>query len=324
MRRREFLRVLGGVAAGWPLSARAQQRVVRIGILIIGGYVAAKDLAISAELARLGHVDGRNIAYEIRAADGDLDRLPALARELVATKSDVLITATGAAAEILAAATREIPIVVTVTVDPIAIGLSTSMSRPSRNITGFTSSTLTLAAKRLGLLRELIPGLRRIAYLGGQTGSRYATPELQQIHTAASALGIIAISVPITTVDSVSEAFTIVDREKAQAIVVGINPTNVQVIGHINNECLVRDLPSIFPWSFAVKSGALMSYGPASLENHAGAAGYVDRLLKGAKVSELPFQDPTEFKLAINLRTARAINVKIAPSLLARADEVIE
>jgi putative ABC transport system substrate-binding protein len=106
--------------------------------------------------------------------------------------------------------------------------------------------------------------------------------------------------------------------------VVGINPTNVQVIGHINNECLVRDLPSIFPWSFAVKSGALMSYGPASLENHAGAARYVDRLLKGAKVFELPFEEPTEIKLAINLRTARSIKIAVPATLLVRADEVIE
>jgi putative ABC transport system substrate-binding protein len=297
--------------------------MARVGVLTLGGAVAAKDLAISSELARIGYVDGRNIAYEIRAADGDLSRLPALARELVATKPDVLISATTAAAEALAAATHDIPIVLTVTIDPIATGLSISMSRPSRNVTGFTSSSSTLEAKRLELLRELLPGLRKVAYLSGPTGSAYAIFD-QPVRTAASALGITVFTVPITTVASVSDGFMVVDREKVQAVMVGMNPINVRVSGHIIDECLLRDLPSIHPWSFEVNAGALMSYGPTSLENHAGAARYVDRILKGAKVSELPFEEPTEFKLAINLRTARAIKLNIPPTLLARADEVIE
>jgi putative ABC transport system substrate-binding protein len=214
MRRREFVTLLGGMVVTSGLAAPAQERVARIGILLIGGRVAAKDLALSSELARLGYFEGRNIAYEVRAADGDLGRLPAVAVELVATKPDILVCATGAAAESLAAVTREIPIVVTVTVDAIAIGLSSSMSRPSRNITGFTSSTLSLAAKRLELLRELIPGLRKIAYLGGPPGSRYETPEQQNVHAAARALDIAAFSVPITTVDSVSEAWGGVVRDR--------------------------------------------------------------------------------------------------------------
>jgi putative ABC transport system substrate-binding protein len=324
MKRRHFITLLGGAAAVWPFAVRAQQHVARIGILLLGGYAAPKDLAIAAELARLGYVEGRNATYEIRAANGDLRRVSALARELVATKPDVLICATGAVAEILAAASAEIPIVVTVTVDPVATGLSTSMSRPSRNITGFTSSTPALAAKRLELLQELIPGLRRFAYLGGPRGARYAEPEQDYVLKAASALGVTAHYIAITTVASISVAFAIVDRERAQAIMVGTNPTNVQVIGHINNECLVRDLPAIYPWSFAVNSGGLISYGPASLENFAGAAKYVDRLLRGAKVSELPFQEPAEFTLAINRRTARAMKIKIPQAMLARTDELID
>jgi putative ABC transport system substrate-binding protein len=322
MRRRDFIGLLGGGLVAGSQSAHAQQRVGRVGFLLIGGTVAAKDLKITSELAAMGYVERRNIAYDIRAADGDLNRLPALARELVAARPDVLVSATSSSADALAAATRGIPIVLTVMIDPIATGLTTSMSRPSRNITGFTSSSPTLAAKRLQLLHELIPGLRRVAYLGAP-GPMFAPLE-QHVRTAANALGITLHSAPVTTAASVSEAFIVADRESVQGILVEVNPGNVRLGVHIADECLVRDLPSIHPWSFEVHSGALMSYGPATLENHAGAARYVDRILKGAKVAELPFEDPTEIKLAINLRTARSMKITVPQTLLARADEVIE
>jgi len=323
MRRRDFITLLGGVAAIWPLAVRAQRRTARIGVLVHGRAVAAKDLNIASELARIGYVEGRNVTFEIRGADGDLRRLPVLARELVATKPDVLISASAPAGEALAAATNSIPIVLTVTVDPMAIGLTDSMSRPSRNITGFTSSTPALAAKRLALLRELVPGLKKVAYLGASAVSAFAIFE-PHLHSAAKSLGITIAFVPVTTVDDVPESFVTVDREKVQAVIVGVSATNVQASGHIVNECLVRDLPAIHPWLFEVRAGALMSYGPTALENDAGAAKYVDRLLNGAKVAELPFVEPTEFRLAINLRTARTINLVVPLALLARADEVIE
>lgn len=323
MRRRDFITLLGGAAAIWPLAVRAQQRMARIGVLVTGRAAAAKELNITSELVRIGYIEGRNVTFEIRAAEGDLGRLPALARELVAMKPDVLISASAPAAEALATATRSIPIVLTVTVDPIAVGLSDSMSRPSRNITGFTSSSPTLAAKRLALLRELIPGLQKVAYLGAPAGSAFDIFE-PHIDSAAKALGITIVFVPVTTVDGVPESFVIVDREKVQAVMVGVSLINVQASAHIVSECLVRDLPAIHPWLFEVRGGALMSYGPTALENDAGAAKYVDRLLNGAKVAELPFVEPTEFRLAINLRTARIMNLVVPPTLLARADEVIE
>jgi putative ABC transport system substrate-binding protein len=323
MRRREFIVLFAGAGIVQALPARAQPRVARVGILVIGAAVAAKNLTLASELARMGYVEGRNITYELRAADGDLSRLPALARELVAAKPDVLIGASAATAEVLVAATHDIPIVLTVTIDPVATGLSDSMSRPSRNVTGFTSSSPTLAAKRLELLRELIPDLRKVAHLNVPEGSPYAIFE-RHVSAAAAALGITVFSVQITTVASVSDAFSAIDREKAQAVMVGISATTTRSTGHIIDECMLRDLPAIHPWSFAVHAGALMSYGPASLENHAGAARYVDRILKGARIRELPFEEPTEFKLAINLRTAQAMKLKIPPNLLARADEVVE
>jgi putative ABC transport system substrate-binding protein len=323
MRRREFIGLIGAGAFTSLRPVCAQQGVPRIGILVIGGPVAAKDLKLSSELARIGYVEGRNIVYDIRAADGDLTRLPALARELVAAKPDVLISATSSAAEALAAATRDIPIVLTVMFDPIATGFSTSMSRPSRNVTGFTSSSPTLAAKRLQLLQELIPGLRRVAYLNMPTDAMSAVFD-KHVRAAARVLGIAIHTIPMSSVAGVSEGFLVADREKVQAALVEVNAVNVRLSAHIINECLVRDLPSIHPWPFEVHAGALMSYGPAALENHAGAARYVDRILKGAKVSELPFEEPTEIKLAINLRTARSIKITVPQTLLARADEVIE
>jgi putative ABC transport system substrate-binding protein len=321
--RRQFIASLGSVAATWPLATRAQQRSVHIGILLLGPAVPPKELAITSELARLGYVEGRNVSYEIRGADGDLDRLLTLTQELVATKPDVLIGASEIAADVLAKVTRDIPIVITVMGDPIASGLTSSMSRPTRNVTGFTLSSPTLGAKRLELLHELVPDLRRVAYLTTPVGPMHNVFE-QEVRNAANALSLVIFPVPIITEESVTEGFEMAEREKVQAVLVESSPSNVRLGTRIIDECLFRDLPAIHPWYFEVRAGALMSYGPTLLENHAGAARYVDRLLKGAKVSDLPIEEPTQIKLAINLRTARAIKLTIPPSLLARADEVIE
>ena len=322
MRRRVFLTFGGAAAVAWPFAALAQQASKRIGILIIGPAVAPEELTIVSELTRLGYVEGKNIRYEVRGADGDLARLTTLAQQLVKTKPDVLIGASELIATALATATAEIPIVITVMGDPIAIGLSNSLSHPSRNVTGFTQSSSTLSAKRIQLLRELIPTLHKLAYLNAP-GPMIGIFE-QQVREAATALGITVTTIPVTTEASVLEGFELADREQVQAVMVETSATSVRLSAHIIDECLVRDLPAIHPWSSSVRDGALMSYGPATVENNTGAAKYVDRILKGAKVAELPIQEPTEIKLAINLRTAHAIGLTIAPSLLVRADEVIE
>ena len=322
MRRRVFLTFGGAAAVAWPFAALAQQASKRIGILIIGSAVAPEELTIVSELTRLGYVEGKNIRYEVRGADGDLARLTTLAQQLVKTKPDVLIGASELIATALAMATAEIPIVITVMGDPIAIGLSNSLSHPSRNVTGFTQSSSTLSAKRIQLLRELIPTLHKLAYLNAP-GPMIGIFE-QQVREAATALGITVTTIPVTTEASVLEGFELADREQVQAVMVETSATSVRLSAHIIDECLVRDLPAIHPWSSSVRDGALMSYGPATVENNTGAAKYVDRILKGAKVAELPIQEPTEIKLAINLRTAHAIGLTIAPSLLVRADEVIE
>src|SRR5215510_1075570 len=323
MRRRDFIKIIAGSALAWPRAACAQQHSAHIGILLLGRAVPPKELTITSELARLGYDEGRNVSYDVRGADGDLDRLPMLTRELVATRPDVLVGASEIAADVLAKATRDIPIVVTVMGDPIASGLTSSMSRPTRNVTGFTLSSPTLGAKRLELLHELIPGLRRVAYLTTPAGPMYNVFE-QYVREAANALGLTIFLVPIITEESVADGFVVIEREKPQAVMVENSPSIVRLSTRIIDECLFRDLPAIHPWYFEVRAGALMSYGPTILENHAGAARYVDRLLKGAKISELPIEEPAQIKLVINLRTARAIKLIIPPTLLARADEVIE
>jgi len=206
--------------------------------------------------------------------------------------------------------------------DPIAIGLTNSLSCPSRKVTGFTQSSATISAKRLEVLREVIPNLRKVAYLNAP-GPMISVFE-QQVRSAANGLGITVLTIPITTEASIWDGFGLVDREQTQAVIVETSASSGRLSGHIVNQCLIRNLPAIHPWSFSVREGALMSYGPAVVENNTGAANYVARILMGAKVAELPIQEPTEIKLTINMRTARAIGIAIPPALLARADEVIE
>ena len=235
MRRRVFLTFGGAAAVAWPFAALAQQASKRIGILIIGSAVAPEELTIVSELTRLGYVEGKNIRYEVRGADGDLARLTTLAQQLVKTKPDVLIGASELIAIALATATAEIPIVITVMGDPIAIGLSNSLSHPSRNVTGFTQSSSTLSAKRIQLLRELIPTLHKLAYLNAP-GPMIGIFE-QQVREAATALGITVTTIPVTTEASVLEGFELADREQVQAVMVETSATSVRLSAHIIDEC---------------------------------------------------------------------------------------
>jgi ABC-type uncharacterized transport system substrate-binding protein len=323
MRRREFVTLLGGAAVGLPLSAYAQHRTPRIGVLIVGASAPPRDLELAHQLERLGYVDGRNITYEIRGADGDVNQLPLLAKELVATRPNVIVGSTSPAALALAASTPDIPIVMTVVGDPIALDLTSSMSSPSRNVTGFTNSSVSLAAKRLELLRELVPGLRKVAYLWvplNPLTKRFG----EEVRNAANALGISLVSLPLTSGVDIGTAFTLAEKEQVMAVLVESDELAVRFSGTIVDECLVRNLPAMHAWPFEVRNGALISYGPAVVENYPRTAIYVDRLLKGAKIVELPFEEPTQIRLAINLRTARSIGISVPSALLARADEVIE
>ena len=274
-------------------------------------------------MAKLGYIEGNNITYDIRGAEGDSSRLPQLALELVAKKPEVIVGSTSTVAVVLANATREIPIVMMVVGDPIALGLSNSMSHPSRNVTGFTMSTTALAAKRLELLRELVPGIRKVAFL--RVRDNPITKRTgEEVQTAADMLGLKIVPLPVASGADITTAFTIAEKEGVTAILIDGDPLMVRFSGTIIDECLVRDLPAMHPWPFEVRNGALISYGPAIVENYSRTALYVDRILRGISIGELPFEEPTQIKLAINLRTARSIGVTVSPTLLARADEVIE
>ena len=255
MRRREFITLLGGVATVWPLPLSAQS-TPRVGILLNGGAVLPRDLDFARELARLGYIEGRNIIYEVRAAEGDLSRLPQLARELVATKPDVIVGSAAPAAAALFGATRNIPIVMTVVGDPIALGLTGSMSRPTHNVTGFTVSSLSLAAKRLELLHGIVPALRKVAYLW-VPGNPLATLFEPHVRKAADMLGIKLVSLPLTSEADIAAAFTRADEEQVTAVLVEADPLTLRFSGTIVDECLVRNLPGMHTWPIEVRNGAL-------------------------------------------------------------------
>jgi putative ABC transport system substrate-binding protein len=322
LRRRDFITLLGGVVSAWPRPLRAQG-APRVGILLNGAAVRPHDLDLARELARLGYIEGRNVIYEVRAAEGDASRLPRLARELVATKPNVIIGSAAPAAAALFGATRTIPIVMTVIGDPIALGLTGSISHPTHNVTGFTVSSSSLAAKRLEILHSMLPALRKVAYLWVPANPLAALFE-PQVRKAADVLGIELVPLPLATDADIAPAFARADKEQVTAVLVEADPITLRFSAYIIDECSLRNLPGMHTWPLEVRQGALISYGPMAVENIPRTAVYVDRILKGAKVAELPFEEPTQIKLAINLRTARSIGIAIPPTLLARADEVTE
>jgi len=323
MQRREFIALLGGVAAAWPLAAYAQPRLPRVGVLLTARESLPTNLPIARELARIGYVDGRNITYVVRSAEGDASRLPLLARELVAAKPDVIIGSASPAAVALFNATHDIPIVMTVIGDPIALGLTSSMSHPTHNVTGFTVSSLSLAAKRLQILHNIGPSLKKAAYLWALENP--ISPSYNwHLRQAADALGIKLVSLPLRSNKDIDAAFARAEQEQVTAVLVETSPLTVRFSTSIADHCLFYSLSCMHTFPTEVRNGALISYGPAAIENSSGAAIYVDRILKGAKIAELPFQEPTHIKLAVNLRTAHSLGVVIPSSLLIRADEVIE
>jgi ABC-type uncharacterized transport system substrate-binding protein len=238
MKRREFIALLGGAAIIWPLGINAQQHIRRVAVLSVGVAPQSRDFALAHELAKLGYIEGNNITYDIRGAEGDSSRLPQLALELVAKKPEVIVGSTSTVAVVLANATREIPIVMMVVGDPIALGLSNSMSHPSRNVTGFTMSTTALAAKRLELLRELVPGIRKVAFL--RVRDNPITKRTgEEVQTAADMLGLKIVPLPVASGADITTAFTIAEKEGVTAILIDGDPLMVRFSGTIIDECLV-------------------------------------------------------------------------------------
>jgi len=326
MRRREFITLLGGTAA-WPLAARAQQagKVHRIGVLetISTTLNVANFYALREGLRQLGYAEGQNLVIEYRSADGRDDRFPGLARELLALKVDVIVTRGTPAAKAVKNATSTVPVVMTASGDPVGVGLVTSLARPGGNITGLSAIVGELSPKRLELIREIVPGLARIAVLAN-TSNDAVRRDWARIETAARSLGVQAQLLDLRESDALGPTFDDASARRADALVVVIDAITQANQQRIVDLAMKHRLPAIYSSREFVDAGGLISYGVSYPDLYRRAATYVDKILKGTKPADLPVVQPTKFELVINLKTAKALGIEVPPTLLARADEVIE
>jgi putative ABC transport system substrate-binding protein len=325
--RREFITLLGSVVAAWPLVARAQQpiKVARIGRL--SPLSAAAETPMLAGLRQglndLGWIEGQNVAFELRFADGHLDRLPRLADELVRAKVDVIVTGSSPGAAAAKNATSTIPIVMVTTGNPVQGGLVASLARPGGNVTGVTALGQVLNVKRLELLKEAVPGVKRVAVLTNPA-SPYTEPFLQESEAAAHALGLEVRVLEAREAADLNKAFEAIVKERAEALMVLADPMFITHRLRIVELATKNQLPSIFGERGSIHAGGLMFYGASLPDMYRRAATYVDKILKGAKPADLPVEQPTTFELAINLKTAKVLGLEVPWFLQQRADEVIE
>jgi len=325
-KRREFITLLGGTAA-WPLAARAQQagKVHRIGVLetISTTLNVANFYALREGLRQLGYAEGQNLVIEYRSADGRDDRFPGLARELLALKVDVIVTRGTPAAKAVKNATSTVPVVMTASGDPVGVGLVTSLARPGGNITGLSAIVGELSPKRLELIREIVPGLARIAVLAN-TSNDAVRRDWARIETAARSLGVQSQLLDLRESDALGPTFDDASARRADALVVVIDAITQANQQRIVDLAMKHRLPAIYSSREFVDAGGLISYGVSYPDLYRRAATYVDKILKGTKPADLPVVQPTKFELVINLKTAKALGIGVPPTLSARADEVIE
>jgi putative ABC transport system substrate-binding protein len=327
--RRKFLGTLASGLLAAPLAAEAQQaaKVARIGYLATN-LTATPNLheAFRQGLRDLGYVEGRNLVIEYRSAEGKLERLPALAAELVSLKVDVIVAPNTVAALAAEQATGTLPIVFAVAADPVASGLVTSLARPGGNVTGLSILAPELVGKRLELLKQTVSGVSRVAVLWqpGAMGERIDKDMLKDAEGAARALGVRLQVVEARGPDDFDRAFSEMTRARAGALtVLGSTLFLIERRRLVDLAAKYR-LPAVYSWREGVDAGGLMSYGPNFADLHRRAATYVDKILRGAKPADLPVEQPAKFELVINLKTAKALGLTIPPSVLGRADEVIQ
>jgi putative ABC transport system substrate-binding protein len=333
MDRRTFIASLTGALLAAPLAAEAQQtaKIARIGYL---GYLGTNNRASSPHLQEaflqglrdLGYVEGRNLVIEYRRAEGKLERLPALAAQLVALHVDVIVALRTPEARAAKQATRTLPIVFTSSSDPVSSGLVTSLARPGGNVTGLSNLSPELVGKCLEQLTQAVPGVSRIAALWhrGALPERTEKDMLKGAEAAARRLGVRLQFVEARGPEDFDRAFSEITAGRAGALTVLTSGMFFGERRRLVDLAAKNRLPTVYPWRESVEAGGLMAYGPDLADLFRRTAAYVDRILKGAKPGDLPIEQPTKFELVINLKTAKALALTIPPSLLQRADQVIE
>jgi len=313
--------LLAIAAAGPPSDAQQATRIPKIGYLAAAGHLIA---VFGEGLRELGYIDRKTVLLEVRLAEGAGERLPELARELVALKPDVIVATSDLAIASVRRETQTIPIVMVFSSDPAGAGFVASLARPGGNVTGLSTLSSEISGKKLELLREVIPGLSRVALLWNPD-SRGNLLDYKETEAAARSLHIELQSVELFRGEDLDRAFSAVTKGRAQALIVPTgNPITVARRDQVASFARRSRLPSIYGAREYVDDGGLMSYGPGAADLFRRAATYVDKILKGAKPADLPVEQPTKFELVINLKTAKALGLTIPPSLLRRADHVIQ
>jgi len=326
MRRRDFVALLGGTTAVWPIASRAQHagKLWRIGSLSPSSSGQNENYAAFVQaLHDLGYVEGRNVRFERRLADGNLDRLPAMAAELVATNIDVILAESSFAVQAAQMATRSIPIVMTGVGNPVGSGFVRSISQPGGNITGLSNDSIEVSSKYLEYLRAAIPDLMRVGVLVDSKHPNHPTV-LKQVELAAQGFGVSVATIELRAITDIDAALRLIEQEHIGALIVPPDPTFPIVLRQITEFATGHRLPTMFGQRRGVEGDGLMGYEPNQTDMYKRAAALVDRILKGAKPADLPVEFPTRFQFIINLKTAKALGLTVPPALLTSADELIE
>jgi putative ABC transport system substrate-binding protein len=325
VRRRDFVRLIGGAAA-WPLAARAQQPAMPvIGFLSLGSREAdaGRMNALRRSLSDIGYVEGQNVAIEYRGAQYQYDRLPALAADLVSRQVSVIVAVSTQGALAAKAATNTIPIVFSIGADPVQLGLVTSLNRPDGNITGVFNLNTAVMGKRLELLHESVPAARVIGYLANPK-STVTVPESKELHDAARALGVELRVLKAADESEIDPAFATLAKEHALPLVVSTDNFFTDRPARLVELAARHAIPAIYPYRYFAAAGGLMSYGSDLADAYRVVGTYAGRILKGAKPTDLPAHQAVKVELVINLKTAKALGITFPLPLLGRADEVIE
>jgi putative ABC transport system substrate-binding protein len=326
VKRREFITLLGGAAVAWPLAARAQQPATLPTI----GYLGASPPEVASQwtaafvqrLRELGWIEGRTIAIEYRWADGRSERFAEIAAEFVRLKVNLIFTYSTPSVVAAKQATSSIPIVFPTAGDPVGNKLVVSLARPGGNVTGLSTQQTDTASKRIELFREVVPGLHRLAILAN-VGSSNAVVDMDEVRVVADTLGLGVVRSEIRRAEDIVPAFEAL-RGRADALYVCADPLVTTKRVHINTLALGMRLPTMYAFRAFVDAGGLISYGPNFPDLFRRAAEIVDKILRGTRPADIPVEQPTKFDLVINLITAKALGLTVPPTLLARADEVIE